>query len=179
VEVIFHFCRKRSLYGARLLAPLVACLVSLSPSLWAQVSPCDLNKDGVVNTADVTLAINMAIGSTPCTANVEGSLICTAITVQRVTNASLGETCITYNTHGVTLNWVASTTPNVSYNVYRGTASAGPFTQVNSSPISGTTYTDSAVQAGQTYYYVATAVDVNNNQSSYSSPSVQATIPNP
>ena len=38
--------------------------------------------------------------------------------------------CITYNTHGVTLHWGASSTPNVTYNVYRGAASAGPFSKI-------------------------------------------------
>ena len=35
--------------------------------------PCDLNQDGVINTADVTLAANMAIGTATCSASVEGA----------------------------------------------------------------------------------------------------------
>jgi fibronectin type 3 domain-containing protein len=42
-----------------------------------------------------------------------------------------------------------------------------------------TTYTDTTVQAGQTYYYVATAVASNGTESADSSPPVQATIPSP
>jgi fibronectin type 3 domain-containing protein len=77
------------------------------------------------------------------------------------------------------LSWTASTTPNVTYNVYRATAATGPFTTpLNSSPITGTTYTDTTVQAGQTYYYVATAV-ANGIESADSSPPVPATIPSP
>ncbi len=79
--------------------------------------------------------------------------------------------------HTVTLSWVASTSPNVTYNVYRSSTSGGPYTKLNSSPISGLTYVDSAVVAGQTYYYVARAVDsgatesVNSNQTTAVVPS--------
>jgi fibronectin type 3 domain-containing protein len=41
-----------------------------------------------------------------------------------------------------------------------------------------TTYTDSTVSSGQTYYYVATAVDDNSEESGYSN-EAQAVIPNP
>jgi fibronectin type 3 domain-containing protein len=75
---------------------------------------------------------------------------------------------------------VASTSSNAAgYNVYRGAISGGPYTKVNSSLIVGTTYTDSLVQAGQSYYYVATAVDTSGNESAYSAPPVQTVIPSP
>lgn len=140
---------------------------------------CDLNQDGVVNSADVTLAVNMALGTTPCTANVEGPDVCTVITVQRVVNASMGQTCILYNDHGVTLNWDASTSSNIAgYNIYRGTT-LGTYTKLTTSGlVTGTTYSDSSVQAGVTYYYVATTVDLSGNESGYSSPAT-ATIPTP
>jgi hypothetical protein len=64
----------------------------------ATISACDLNGDGVVNSADVTLAINQALGVVPCT---NGSLQqngqCNIVGVQRVINASLGGTCRTGN----------------------------------------------------------------------------------
>src|SRR5262252_665429 len=59
----------------------------------------------------------------------------------------------------VIINWTASTTPGVSYNVYRATvacASASTGTKPNSSPITALTYTDSNVTAG-TYCYWATS----------------------
>lgn len=82
--------------------------------------------------------------------------------------------------HSVTLGWVASTSPNIAgYNVYRGTASGGPYsTRANSSVVAGLTYTDATVLAGQTYYYVLTAVDTSGNESGYST-QVAATIPTP
>ena len=143
------------------------------------LNACDLNGDGIVNSTDVKLAINMALGTTTCTASVEGADSCTVITIQRVVNASGGQTCVTYNGHGVTLNWTASGSANVTgYNVYRAASSTGPFTKMNNSLINGTTYADSAVQPGQTYYYVATAVNSSGQESGYST-SVLAAIPTP
>ena len=82
-------------------------------------------------------------------------------------------------THDVILTWTASTTPGVGgYNVYRGATSGGEgATPLNSSPINGTTYCDSTVQAGQTYYYVITAVASNDVTQSTASNEVSATVP--
>lgn len=105
--------------------------------------------------------------------------MCTVVTVQRVINASEGQACVTYNTHATTLNWVASSSLNVAgYNIYRGITTGGPYTKVNSSLITGTNYTDASVQAGQTYYYVATTVDTSGNESGYSG-QISLVIPNP
>jgi hypothetical protein len=81
--------------------------------------------------------------------------------------------------HDVILSWTASTTSGVvGYNVYRGTTSGGPYpTELNSSPINGTAYTDATVQAGQTYYYVVTAVASNDVTQSADSTQVSATVP--
>lgn len=160
-------------------------VVAASGSTGGNAGPCDLNQDGVINgpgpNTDVTLAINMALGTQTCTANLEGANTCTVITVQRVVNASLGQTCITYGTHAATLSWTASTSPNISYyNVYRGTASGGPYSKIGSTTANSgtTTYKDTVVQAGQTYYYVGTAVDSSGNESGYSNQATAA-IPTP
>jgi len=82
--------------------------------------------------------------------------------------------------HSVFLSWSASTSPNIiGYNIYRGTASSGPYAQINSSLNASTTYTDNSVVDGQTYYYVTTAVNSNNQESAYSTPPQQAVIPSP
>ncbi len=70
--------------------------------------------------------------------------------------------------HTSTLSWTASTSPVAGYNAYRGTISGGPYTKLNSSLIVQTTFSDSTVQAGQTYYYVVAAVDSNGDESVYS-----------
>ena len=180
-DVVSNSCGspKRTLGRSGILAALAACLIGFAPSVWAQ-NACDLNLSGSVDNTDVMIAINMALGTIPCVANVEGPLTCTVITVQRVINASQGQACSVYNGHAAILSWTASTTPGVTYKVYRAASSAGPFTTpVNSLPITGTTFTDTTVVAGQTYYYVATAVSSGGTESAFSSPPVQATIPSP
>jgi hypothetical protein len=81
--------------------------------------------------------------------------------------------------HSVLLNWNASSSQNVvGYNVYRGTTQGGPYpTKVNTSLDSETTYTDTSVTNGTTYYYVTTAVNSDNEESTYSN-QAEAQIPN-
>lgn len=75
----------------------------------------------------------------------------------------------------VLLSWGASTTPNVTYNVYRCSTSASACVQSSPSNftriatgISVLTYTDLSVTDAVTYYYAVTAVDTNNNESTFS-----------
>jgi hypothetical protein len=164
-----------------LLTALAAVLSLFSAAAaWAQAAnPCDLNQDGVVDKTDVNLAISMVLGLTPCTANVIGAGVCNIVVVQRVTNAVLNQTCLVPPPHSVSLNWTASTSSNViGYNVYRGIVAGGPYFQLNSSALVVTSFTDTAVQPGQTYFYVTTAIDNNGNESAYSN-QAQAVIPTP
>jgi Abnormal spindle-like microcephaly-assoc'd, ASPM-SPD-2-Hydin len=78
--------------------------------------------------------------------------------------------------HTVALNWGASSSSVAGYNVYRSSVSGSSYAKVNSSPIGGVSYTDSSVQSGQTYYYVATSVDANGIESVYSN-EVPAIVP--
>jgi hypothetical protein len=73
-------------------------------------------------------------------------------------------------THDVMLSWTASDTAGVTgYYVYRGTTSGGESsTPLNSTPVSGTTFTDESVAAGTTYYYVIKAVGSGDTESSAS-----------
>ena len=81
--------------------------------------------------------------------------------------------------HSVGLSWDASSSQNVvGYNVYRGGVSGGSYSKINTSLDASTNYTDNQVVAGQTYYYVTTAVDGNGVESGYSN-QVQAVIPTP
>ena len=102
-------------------------------------------------------------------------------TVTITSNASNSPTAITLagGSHLVDLSWTASTSTVVGYNIYRGTVSGGPYTvKLNATPVSGTSYTDTAVVAGQAYYYVVTAVDSSGVESVYSN-QASATIPTP
>lgn len=78
--------------------------------------------------------------------------------------------------HTVTLKWNASTTAGVRYNVYRRGISGT--VKVNPSPLTATICVDSAIQPGQTYYYVAKAVNAKGTES-LASNEVQVTIPSP
>jgi hypothetical protein len=169
--------------SSRSLRFVFSMVAAVSRAGWAQAqNACDLNNDGAVNAADVNLAVNMAMGLASCTANIVGAGVCNMVMVQRVLNAVSTGACVTTGVgaaHSVTLTWTASASSNVAgYNLYRQAASSGTFAKVNSALIGGTTYTDANVTAGQTYEYVATAVDTNNNESSYS-PGAQVTIPSP
>ena len=150
-------------------------------SAWAQIqiNACDLNADGVVNSADVTLAVNMDIGLSACAADIVAINTCNVVVVQRVINAIPPGTCAAGNPHTVTLNWTASTTPNVSYNIYRSATLNGTYTKIGSVGVGVLSYIDSTALAGQTYFYVATAVDSSNNESAYSAPPAQAIVPFP
>ena len=78
--------------------------------------------------------------------------------------------------HTIALNWGASTSSVSGYNVYRSSVSGSSYAKVNSSLVGGVSFTDSNVQTGQTYYYVATAVDASGNESVYSN-EVPAIVP--
>ncbi|MGH9453803.1 MAG: choice-of-anchor D domain-containing protein, partial [Terriglobia bacterium] len=82
-------------------------------------------------------------------------------------NASLAG--IGVNPHTVALSWSPSDSQNIAgYDVYRSAVPGGPYNQLNSSLVASTSYMDSAVLAGQTYYYVTTAVNSSGVQSTYS-----------
>jgi Putative Ig domain len=78
--------------------------------------------------------------------------------------------------HVVDLSWKASTTTDVvGYNVYRS-PDAATWKKMNGSLIGPTLYSDSTVANRTSYYYTATAVDVNGHESSKTAP-VKAVIP--
>jgi hypothetical protein len=68
--------------------------------------------------------------------------------------------------HPVVLHWEASTSPNVRYNVYRGSKPGIHPAKVNSFPIDGVTFTDTTAENHTRYYYVARAIDGNGRESS-------------
>jgi len=75
----------------------------------------------------------------------------------------------------VTLSWNASNSPEVTgYNVYRKTT--GSYSKINSKLDAQTTYSDTSVTSGTTYYYATTAVNSSGKESGLSS-SVEVTVP--
>jgi hypothetical protein len=102
-----------------------------------------------------------------------------------VTNANVSGVnfAATASPHSVDLTWGAGAIKEpspgqvvVGYNVYRSLSPAGPYTQLNSSPNPGLTFTDREVSAGETLYYVCSTVDSLGNVSGYSNQTT-ATIP--
>lgn len=78
--------------------------------------------------------------------------------------------------HVVTLTWGASSSSVVAYNVYVSGMTGGPYF-----PIGTTTnlqFIDLNATAGNTYFYVVTAVGSNNVESDYSN-EVAITVPTP
>ncbi len=66
----------------------------------------------------------------------------------------------------------ASESDVVGYYVYRSDVQGGPYTKLNSTPVTATSYADSTVTPGTTYYYTVTAVDCALNESTVMSPEV-------
>jgi hypothetical protein len=78
--------------------------------------------------------------------------------------------------HSVSLSWTPSTSVVAGYNVYRSQISGGPYSKLTPSIVAANAYTDSNVQSGQTYYYVATSVTSTGVESADST-QTSATIP--
>lgn len=79
-------------------------------------------------------------------------------------------------TYTVLLQWTASSTPGVTYNVFRGTSPGGESTTpLNASPLTVSHFADTHVTSGQTYYYTVEAV--NSEGSSGPSNEAQVNVP--
>jgi hypothetical protein len=78
--------------------------------------------------------------------------------------------------HSVALAWDASTSSVVGYYVYRGSQPGGPYARLNSSATTSTSFSDSTVSGGEVYYYVVTALNSSNIESTDSN-QVSVTIP--
>lgn len=75
----------------------------------------------------------------------------------------------TGGSYQVDLSWEApssSQDPVAGYNVYRSPSGASSYQELNSSIVTGTTYTDSTAQAGQSYDYVVESADISGVESS-------------
>ena len=145
------FRRLAGLFTLLVVAPILAYCQSSSP--------CDVNKDGSTNVVDVQVAINNYLS---CSTTSYQTF------VSQVINGALGASCpVITGLHTVAVNWVASTTSGVTYNVYRATTPGGYnySTPLNAAPISGTSFTDCSVALSQTYYYVIRAVGSDGSQS--------------
>jgi hypothetical protein len=120
----------------------------------------------------VASATSLQTWVTLSSANLKYTEIWIAATLRPLSEAGAGDSGDA--SHSVTLSWTASTTPGVTYNLFRGTISGGPYTQIQTG-ITSTSATDTTVIAGNTYYYVAQSQD--SNGQSVNSNQVQAVTP--
>jgi len=109
----------------------------------------------------VVQAVNTA-GTSPNSNQASATPICAAPAAPTGLSATPGNA-------QVTLNWTASSGA-ASYNVKRSTITGGPYTTV-AAGVTTTSYTDTGVTNGTTYYYVVSAVNscgesVNSNEAS-------------
>jgi hypothetical protein len=108
--------------------------------------------------------------------SVTGSVSVASNAANSPDSISLSGTGVAAVNHSVALSWSPSTSTVVGYNTYSSSQSGGPYTKLTGAPVAATSYTDSAVQAGQTYYFVVTSVDSSNLESAYSG-EVSALVP--
>ena len=78
------------------------------------------------------------------------------------------------SSHSVSLKWQASAGTSITYKVYRGAKSGGPYALLKNS-LTTPAYTDTGVTSGSTYYYVVTALS-GTKESAYSN-EAKALIP--
>jgi Abnormal spindle-like microcephaly-assoc'd, ASPM-SPD-2-Hydin/CARDB len=123
--------------------------------------------------------LNFQVLFTPTvTGNITGSLsVSSGASPSALTMNLAGSGVNAATQHSVTLNWNTSTGAS-GYNIYRGTVSGGPYSMLNPTLDTQTSYTDATVQSGVTYFYVATSVDSSGAESAYSN-EASAVIPNP
>ncbi|MGC2194260.1 MAG: choice-of-anchor D domain-containing protein [Terriglobales bacterium] len=89
------------------------------------------------------------------------------------TNETLTGTALQAAPHHVDLSWNPDTSGVQGYYVYRGTQTGGPYAKISALQ-GGTSYIDSSVSSGQTYFYVVTALGTNSLESGYSNEAVAA-----
>lgn len=108
---------------------------------------------------------------------VTGSITIASDASNRLTTIPLSGFGVEPTPHLVSLE-IALPTPGdvIGYNVYRATAHGGPYAKLTQSVTISATYTDTTVKGGDTYYYVATAVDSTNTEGQ-ASDEVSATVP--
>ena len=122
--------------------------------------------------AQVPLSVTFAPLST---LGVSGSITITSNAANSPMTIAVSGTGLQLAGHSADLAWNPSSGA-VGYNVYRGTVSGGPYTSLTATPVTTTTFVDTNVQVGQTYYYVVTSLNSNGAESAFSN-QAGATIP--
>jgi len=130
----------------------------------------------------VTIAAGQSVPVTmtfsPQTSGSASGVLSVASNASNTATQSLSGVGVAPPQHSVSLSWTDTNSGISGYNVYRGNAAGGPYTEINSGLDSTTAYSDTSVVSGQTYYYVATAVNESGEESAYSN-EAQGVVPSP
>jgi hypothetical protein len=130
---------------------------------------------GLILSPGQTTVVNVTF--TPSTGGTaSGSVIVSSNATNSPATISLAGTGVTAIAHSVSLSWIDGDAGVTGYNTYVASVSGGPYLRLTSTSIAGTSYVDSSVQSGRTYYYVVTALDSTNQESTYSS-EIAAIVP--
>lgn len=147
----------------------------------AQVNSSEFTLPGLI--LPMTIAAGQSVAATIVFApNASGTASANLVLISDAANSPttvpLTGVGVAAGAHSTDLFWDPSKDVVIGYNVYRGTTKGGPYGQVNPVLDASTSYTDSTVQGGTIYYYVATAVNADNQESAYSN-EVKVKIPSP
>ena len=159
---------------ATLTASNAAVTISSDQSTTSEFAILGLNLPATIPAGQ---SVSVTIQFTP---NASGTASAKAGFISNAANSpsveQLTGTGVAQASHYVSLSWDPGDGSPVGYNVYRGSAQAGPYQMVNTALDASTNYTDSTVVSGATYYYVTTEVNAEGQESAYSN-EVQAVIP--
>ncbi len=173
-------------FGTLALQSSASQAVTISNTGNSAVTISQLNFSGAgFSHSGISLPITLAAGQStsfnaifdPTTA---GSVSGAATVVSTATNSpetiALSGIGAAPASHSISLSWQPSSSSVVGYNVYESSQSGGPYTRMNSTPSPSTSYSDTNVVSGDTYYFVTTAVDSAGVESVYSNQAV-AVVP--
>ncbi|HEY1658042.1 MAG TPA: fibronectin type III domain-containing protein [Candidatus Sulfotelmatobacter sp.] len=141
---------------------VIAAKGGCTPYKWKIASgklPNGITDKSSSNSTDLDLT------GTPTTANTYSFTVSVTDCGAHVAKESYTVTIQKGAEHVVSVNWNPSKSKNISgYNVYRG-PDGKKWTKINVGLIAATDYDDSSVSNGSTYYYSATSVNIEGEES--------------
>jgi len=148
--------------------------ISLSAGGVPNGTTVSFNPNPIAAPGNGSSTMTISVGATTTVGTYPITVTCNGGGIQHNTTVTLTVTAA--GSHQVSLTWDASVDQVIGYNAYRSLTQGGPYTKLNTSLIGTTSYLDTLVQHGYTYYYVTTAVNAQQVESSYSNEAV-ATVP--
>lgn len=112
-------------------------------------------------------SLTVSVSFSPTSAgNAAGQLLVASSASNTSLKISLSGDGVTSN-HSVTLNWQPGASAVIGYYVFRG-ANATNLSQLNTSAVSSTSYTDKTIADGQTYVYAVKSINSSSALSGFS-----------